>query len=149
MFQTQNQSTNLVNSSKCCIPINKETEERKIFFDPTCGMINEYRPRGVIQLKLDNNGYASVITTHRKTPCKHEISGKGFCDKFHDHKHRKFHYHFSQENKRSVGIPLCRYTQEECWQYNRDPRHKHNFRHVSQIADDEIDYALDRYEYLD
>lgn len=154
MFQIQKQSTKLVNSNKYCIPINKETEQERekcaVFFDPTCGMINEYRPRGVIQRKLQKNGFNSVITTHQKIPCKREIAGNGFCDKFHDHKHRKFHYHFSQENKSAPGgIPLCRYTQEECWEYNRDPNHKHNFFHVSQITDDKIDYALDWGEYLD
>lgn len=122
-------------------------------------ILHEYYPRGFIlrQMKTgdtDTEGWTKVcrerklITSHRKTPCRREIHGNGYCDLLNDEEHRKYHYHFSRGNKaeKSGKLPICKYTQGKCWEYNRDPYHKHHFFHYQDIAertDSEIDYAID------
>jgi hypothetical protein len=125
-----------------------------------------YYPRGFVLSKLadnetDEDGWTTVhqrclVASHSKNRCPHEIREKGYCHLSKDPEHRKFHYHFSKNNQQGMNgkLPTCRYSKEQCWDYSRDPRHKHNFFHSidamtkerEDMIDAEIDEAIARAE---
>ena len=132
--------------------IKDPSEKNAKFIKTGANVLYEYHPRGFV---MRNNDNMKLITSYRKIPCKKEIECNGHCDMLNDPNHRKFHYHFSRDNSTEHGrLPVCKYTQDQCWEYNTDPRHKHNFFHLhshveEERTDSEIDYSLDWGEYND